>query len=496
MQCSRALRLIAFGLLSGAFLMVSGCDSTGPNGESDDSDDHNGSQNQPPTANVDVSSSMTDVGTQITLDGSGSSDPDGDDLTFNWTLSAPSGSNASLADPSAEQTTFTPDVEGDYIAELEVSDGDASDTDDATVQAQDGTTELNSDITSDRTLSADTSYLVTNTVAVDNEATLTIEAGTQIMFENDVALWINSGSALDANGASGNPITMTATDGNEQQGWWRGVAIYSNNANNAMEYVEIRHAGSNDMSGISEAASIALESEALLNLTNSTIGDGGGYGVYLDASDASLESFASNTFSNNTDAPMWIPFTNIGMVDAATNFADGTYVRVYGASLSNDLTISALNGDTPYRFSSRPETGSASVTVEPGVEMTFENDVSFWVNSGSALVADGTSSDPITMTATPGNEQQGWWRGIAFYSNNANNTLDYVEIRHAGKTDMSGISEPTNVALESESFLNLTNSTITDSGGNGVYCDASDASLSASGNTFSNNAGLDVGNCQ
>jgi hypothetical protein len=192
---------------------------------------------------------------------------------------------------------------------------------------------------------------------------------------------------------------------------------------------------------------------------------------------------------------MWIPFTNIGMIDAATSFASDTYVRVYGASLSNDLTISALSGDTPYRFSGRPETGSASVTVEPGVEMTFENDVAFWVSSGSALVADGTSSDPITMTATPGNEQQGWWRGVAIYSGNVNNTLNHVEIRHAGSNDMSGIGEATNVAIESGAILNLTNSMITDSGGNGVYCDANDATLSASGNSYNNIAGQNVADC-
>jgi hypothetical protein len=311
-----------------------------------------------------------------------------------------------------------------------------------------------------------------------------------------VAFWVNSGSALVADGTSDDPITMTATPGNEQQGWWRGVAIYSSNVNNTLNHLEIRHAGSTDMSGISEATNVALEGGATLNLTNTTITDGGGYGVYLDGSDATLESFSANSFSNNTDAPMWIPFTNIGTIDAGSSFADGTYVRVYGASLSNDLTISALSGDTPYRFSSRPETGSASVTVEPGVEMTFENDVAFWVNSGSALVADGTSDDPITMTATPGNEQQGWWRGVAIYSSNVNNTLNHLEIRHAGSTDMSGISEATNVALEGGAILNLTNSAITDSDGNGVYCDASDASLSASGNSYSNNAGVNVENCQ
>ena len=60
----------------------------------------------------------------VTLDGSGSSDVDGDDLTYSWSLTTvPSGSGASLSDPAAVHPTFNVDVSGTYVAQLIVNDG-------------------------------------------------------------------------------------------------------------------------------------------------------------------------------------------------------------------------------------------------------------------------------------------------------------------------------------------------------------------------------------
>lgn len=95
-----------------------------------------GETNAPPTATATADTSTVDLGTTVTLDGSESSDPDGDDLTYRWMLEAPSNSSASLSNTSAERPTFTPDVAGDYTATLEVSDGDTTDTDTTTVTAQ------------------------------------------------------------------------------------------------------------------------------------------------------------------------------------------------------------------------------------------------------------------------------------------------------------------------------------------------------------------------
>ncbi|MCU7849156.1 MAG: hypothetical protein KZQ89_14420 [Candidatus Thiodiazotropha sp. (ex Lucinoma kastoroae)] len=67
------------------------------------------------------------VGNLVTLDGSASSDADGDNLTFNWSLTAiPDGSSAQLDDPNMVNPTFVIDVPGDYVAQLIVNDGKAN----------------------------------------------------------------------------------------------------------------------------------------------------------------------------------------------------------------------------------------------------------------------------------------------------------------------------------------------------------------------------------
>ena len=82
-------------------------------------------QNSPPVANAGPDQSVA-VGQTFTLDGSQSSDVDGDPLTYHWTLlSRPAQSRASLSDPTAVKITFEVDAAGLYVAQLIVGDGQA-----------------------------------------------------------------------------------------------------------------------------------------------------------------------------------------------------------------------------------------------------------------------------------------------------------------------------------------------------------------------------------
>lgn len=78
--------------------------------------------NAAPTANA--GRDQTVSGGLVTLDGSGSFDPNGDAIIFDWRLvSIPPGSTAVLFDPAAASPTFTVDLAGRYVAQLVVDDG-------------------------------------------------------------------------------------------------------------------------------------------------------------------------------------------------------------------------------------------------------------------------------------------------------------------------------------------------------------------------------------
>jgi hypothetical protein len=82
--------------------------------------------NRPPVANAGPDQTIP-LGALAALTGSGSSDPDGDPLTYSWTLvSRPSGSDAALDDPASVMPSFVVDVPGTYVIELIVHDGAAS----------------------------------------------------------------------------------------------------------------------------------------------------------------------------------------------------------------------------------------------------------------------------------------------------------------------------------------------------------------------------------
>ncbi len=81
-------------------------------------------QNSKPVANAGPDQTNKTVGIPVELDGSLSSDVDGDALTYIWSLlHQPVGSSAVIQPADQVKATFTPDKTGDYVGQLIVSDG-------------------------------------------------------------------------------------------------------------------------------------------------------------------------------------------------------------------------------------------------------------------------------------------------------------------------------------------------------------------------------------
>ena len=86
--------------------------------------------NTAPVANAGAAQTVA-VGTPVTLDGSASSDPDGDALTYSWALTG--GTGLTLTNPKTAQPTFTPIATGEFKFTLTVDDGQTSSTADVVV---------------------------------------------------------------------------------------------------------------------------------------------------------------------------------------------------------------------------------------------------------------------------------------------------------------------------------------------------------------------------
>ncbi len=84
------------------------------------------SQNNGPVADAGTDQYVM-VGDEVTLDASGSSDPDGDDLTYKWEDSL------DIDIPNGEKPKAVFDVAGEHVVTLTVSDGDETSTDEVSI---------------------------------------------------------------------------------------------------------------------------------------------------------------------------------------------------------------------------------------------------------------------------------------------------------------------------------------------------------------------------
>ena len=115
-------RIPFFGTLPLCVMLLIGC------GKADEEETE--PANQAPTADAGLNQSLAS-NEPVSLDASGSFDPDGDPMSYRWDFdSVPAGSTLadfngafSVNDGTTPGTSFTPDVEGTYIVSLVVTDG-------------------------------------------------------------------------------------------------------------------------------------------------------------------------------------------------------------------------------------------------------------------------------------------------------------------------------------------------------------------------------------
>jgi hypothetical protein len=309
---------------------------------------------------------------------------------------------------------------------------------------------------------------------VDVKSGLRIHNGVELQFDSDAEFSVMPTGYLIAIGTGAEPVKFHGAEPGVA-GYWRGIAIKSNNEKNELSYVEVFNAGSEHMSGFDRNAAVALDGEnhAKLKLTNSKIKKSGGYGLFVE-NHAELMALTFTQFENNTEAAISLPANEVRKANnmVATSFFGNGHngIEIYGSVLLHpskaESVWPALNFGATYLVSGNLSL-QTGLKLMPGVALKFAEGKGIKVSGSGYLNAQGR--DDLKVVFTGASETKGSWNGIHFQTNSDFNILRNSVIEYAGKSDQSGATAASIYLGENiVSKLNITRSRIAHGAGYGI----------------------------
>lgn len=310
--------------------------------------------NRAPVSTPSASASIAAIETPVDLLGSGF-DPDGDSLTYEWTLiSQPNSSTASIASPTSMNTSLTPDVNGEYRIELTVTDPDGESG--TTLVTFKGATPLQGIISTDRTLTASESpYILTGTVQIAFGTTLTADPAIEVYGQNNR---IEVFGALSALGTASNGIYLHQVN----------VSPRGTNTEHFfvdLDFVDFDGGSFYKATGLAIYGSFSLKRSFLINLPE----------LYV-----------------------WYPTANVLIEQNVLCLKGGIYV------LADTVTVSILNNNFSYCgpgiFSDQDVYGVTNPAAYNGAEVLVHMNTFVDTAQFAVAIPAGFSSDPKNLNAT------------------------------------------------------------------------------------------------
>ena len=262
---------------------------------------------------------------------------------------------------------------------------------------QTGVGTLAGNITTNRTLHKDTTYTLSGYVKVQNGATLTIQAGTRILGDTNVAgssLWILRGAKIDAQGTAAAPIVFTSARsvGNRKPGDWGGLIIIGNGITNRQSGAPIFTEGPQGASEAYTGGNDNADNSGTLRYVRIEFA-----GYDLTGTGQELNSLSSYVVGSGTTYEY---IQSFGGLDDAFEFwggaVDGRYLVSYESGDDHYDTSEGYRGRLQYvialqtqRIQPRPGTGGLSSDPE-GLEMDG-------CPNGEAGCALGNDTQPYAM---------------------------------------------------------------------------------------------------
>lgn len=333
----------------------------------------------------------------------------------------------------------------------------------------DGPIHLPSVITEDmdlQDLGYDVDYIVDNGCYIREGALVTVGPDVTIRVEGpnswgDVyGIYVIDNAALKMAGTAAKPIRFVGHEGcDANERTWLGITLRTKRSENQWEYVEILNAGSEE--GEHPAVWILAGSLAMSNCVIDG-SNNSGLGLYCSNDEEPVLSvFQGNTIKNCDLAPISMYSYNAVncLVPGNTYQNENNYVYFYSAAGIThrfDVDVRFKKLEIPYYFPKFQEwRGSKIVTIDPGVEMLFDNS-GLEVYGDMVFKAIGTEQEPIVFR--PRDPHTALWYGLLLSNSSSGNVVSHCVLQDGGASSSnSGYRGTSLLYIGANTKLSLTN---------------------------------------
>lgn len=261
-------------------------------------------------------------------------------------------------------------------------------------------------------------------------AVVTVEAGAVLRLGPAQEISVQNQGGLTLAGTAASPVTITSTKSTPAAGDWAYIEFYDGSMDgaNKIEHAIIEYGGIG-------YGSIWVDSNASVQITDSTIRRSGHFGIEVEAG-GELRDFTGNTVTENALGSVQIGANEVDDLGAGT-YTGNTVDAVDIQYDTVDHTCTWLDLGVPFAtagFRIETATGAADLTLAAGVELQMKPDAGIIVSDNGSLALAGTAADPVRITSSKSSPAAGDWDEIDIYSGStgAKNVFTYAEIEYGG----------------------------------------------------------------
>ncbi len=320
-------------------------------------------------------------------------------------------------------------------------------------------------------------------------STTLIEPGVNFQFKE--YLFMQLYGQLNATGTATQPIVFGVYPGSDHD--WQGFIFESSAGNSKLNYCIFNDAGCTDQYNNRKDVILINRSDSLY-IANTTINGSDGRGIYVDSADntdkltllnvtisncylegLNLRNFVQTDISGlnisycNT-YPLKIPPRCLPGINSLSLTNNGfNHIYLYNISSCGSMTF--RNFGYPYQIAIGITTDVGSTVIaEAGVHFLMQNEISIYFNG--SFYANGTSTDHVVFELAP--NQSNHWTGLFFNSSASNAYFYYTDFIDGGRVNSSNGTLTNLLHFYYTNQTVLSNCTITNSLGKGIYAERAD----------------------